>query len=93
MKVKEIVDKVSVVYRAERDKEYDLRAELRPILDAIEEAKRTQYEHITVAEYNNLINKKEWLESQIKLKNQYCEGISCVREMLMDLGFYTEVTL
>lgn len=93
MKVKEIVDKVSVVYREERGKEVDLQAEWRDVSDKLEEAKRAQYKNITVAEYNNLMNKKELLALQIKLQKQYCEGISCVREMLMDLGFYTDVTL
>ena len=31
------------------------------------------------------------LKQAIKMKEQYCEGISCVRELLMDLGFDTKI--
>ena len=45
----------------------------------------------TIAKYNELNRKREWLKRKINNKEQYCEGISCVREILMDLGFDTEI--
>lgn len=91
MKIKELVDKVSVMYRAERDKVYDLQQKLNSIEDSIMEAKKTNFENISHADYESLVTKSEWLRHEILLKIQYYEGISCVREMLMDLGFDTKI--
>lgn len=91
MKMEELVQKVSVIYREERGKEYDLRAELRQVEAELYEAERKGGENITLARHNELTTKREWLKHELSKKEQYCEGISCVREMLMDLGFDTEV--
>ena len=91
MKMEELIQKVSEIYREERNKEYDLKRELLDIENSLVEVKRTCGENITLAEYNKLVARKEILEKEIELKKQYHEGISCVREMLMDLGFDTEI--
>lgn len=65
--------------------------ELWSIEDTLVEAEKTKFKNISYADYQGLINRKAVLEERIKLKTQYCEGISCVREMLMDLGFDTKV--
>ena len=91
MKIKEIVDKVSVLYRDQIGERFDLHQRRIEINKALNEAHLTKYENITVAEYNSLQTELKHLDKQIDMKDQFCEGISCVRELLMDLGFNTEV--
>ena len=91
MKMKEIVDKVSDLYRDQLGERFDLQQRRIEINKALNEAHLTKYENITVAEYNSLQTELKYLDKQIDMKDQFCEGISCVRELLMDLGFNTEV--
>lgn len=91
MKMKELVDKVSVMYRAERGEVYDLRQELNSIERSLMEAEKTDFKNISHADYQAYITKREFLRQEIRLRTQHYEGISCVREMLMDLGFDTEI--
>lgn len=91
MKMKELVDKVSDMYRAERNEVYDLKQELNSIERSLMEAREMDYENISHADYQSFVTKSELLRQEIRLKTQHYEGISCVREMLMDLGFDTEI--
>ena len=91
MKMEEVVQKVSELYREQRGIESDMRAELRKVEAELYEADYEGGKNITVARYNKLERDRERLKSAIKMKDQYCEGISIVRELLMDLGFDTEV--
>ena len=91
MKMKELIDKVSVMYRAERDEVYKLRQELNSIERSLMEAKETDFENISHADYQSFITRSEFLRQEIRLKTQHYEGISCVREILMELGFNTKV--
>lgn len=91
MKMKELIDKVSVMYRTERDEVYELRQKLNSIERSLMEAKETKFENISHADYESLTTMSESLRQEIRLKTQHYEGISCVREMLMDLGFDTEI--
>ena len=91
MKMKEIVDKVSDLYRDQLGERFDLQQRRIDIHKILNEAHLTKYENITVAEYNSLQTELKYLDKQIDMKDQFCEGISCVRELLMDLGFNTEV--
>ena len=91
MKIKEIIDKVSEMYRAERKEIKELDDELRLVCRVLNEANYNKGENITLAEYNNLSQRKIFLEKEIELKAEHCDGISCVREYLMNLRFDTEV--
>jgi hypothetical protein len=91
MKMHEIIDKVSVLYREELKKTDSKRDELYSILNTLEKVHESKGKDITVAEYNNLLKRKDELIEEIKLNRQYCDGISCVRELLMDLGFETKI--
>lgn len=91
MKMKELVDKVSVMYRAERDEVYKLRQELNSIECSLMEAKETNFENISHADYQAFITRSEYLRQEIRLRTQHYEGISCVREMLMDFDFDTDI--
>lgn len=91
MKMKELIDRVSEIYREGLAYEHDLRNELYSVSKALLDVEFTKGEHITLAEYNHLTERKEYLENQIALQVQYCEGISDAREILMDFGFDTEV--
>lgn len=91
MKMLDVIDKVSEMYRAERDYVSDLEKERVNVYRKLCEAEETYGKHITVAEYQHLKSRFNDLEREIDLKTQHYEGISCVREMLMDMGFDTEV--
>ena len=91
MKMKEIIDCVSELYREEHNKEKDLRNELVAVRQTLLDADYTCGENISFAEYNRLIDRLKSLQDTVDMQNQFCNGISCVRELLMDLGFDTEV--
>ena len=91
MKMHEIIDKVSVLYREELKRTDGKRDELYSILNTLEKTHESEGENITVAKYNSLLKRKEEIIKEIQSNQQYCEGISCVRELLMDLGFETKV--
>lgn len=91
MKMKEIINGVSKIYREQFEKRSDVRGELISVSQALLEADYTKGENISLAEYNRLTDKKKHLEKVMDNMDQYCNGISCVREYLMDLGFDTEV--
>jgi hypothetical protein len=91
MKIEDIVRMVSKVYRDERGKICELDDELRVMENDLYEVKKSRGQNITLGDYNSLKTRKEDLETKITLMTQYCEGISRVRELLMDLGFDVEV--
>lgn len=91
MKMRELIQKVSEVYREERGEVCDLITELRQVDSELYDADYNDGKNTTIAKYNELNRKREWLKRKINNKEQYCEGISCVREILMDLGFDTEI--
>lgn len=91
MKMEEVIQKVSDLYREQRGMECDMNSELRQISTELYDAERNGGKNITFARYTSLKQRRDSLERAIKMKSQYCEGISCVRELLMDLGFDTEI--
>lgn len=91
MKIIELIEKISVVYREQRNKVSEMQKELWDIEEKLLRAEQTNGKNITVEEYRKLTRRIEELTREIDFKKQYCEGISCVREMLMDLGFDTEI--
>lgn len=91
MKMEELVQKVSELYREHRGIVSEMNARLRKVEAELYEADYEGCNNITVARYNDLKRDSEALKQAIKMKDQYCEGISIVREMLMDLGFDTEI--
>ena len=91
MKMEEVVQKVSELYREQRGIESGMRVELRKVEAELYDADYESGKNITVARYKELERNRENLKIAIKMKDQYCEGISIVRELLMDLGFDTEI--
>ena len=91
MKMRDVIDMVSEVYRDERGKVADLQEELRVINKDIDNAERENWTNVTVAEYKRMLNKQASLREEIQNKTNYYRGISFVREMLMDLGFDVEI--
>lgn len=91
MFMREIIDKVSDLYREKCGERFDLQQRRVEIHKTLNEAHLTKYENITVAEFNALQTELKHLDKQIDMQDQFCEGISCVRELLMDLGFDTKV--
>lgn len=91
MKMEELIQKVSELYREHRGTECDMNTRLREVEAELYEADYEGGKNITVANYNELTRERDALKQAIKMKSHYCEGISIVREMLMDLGFDTEI--
>lgn len=91
MKMNDIVRAVSAIYRVKRNEIAVTKSRLRSVEEALFNAKQTDFKEITVARHNELLDEKRVLEQMINNMEQYCEGVSCVREYLMNLGFDTEV--
>lgn len=91
MKMEELIQKVSELYREHRGIASVMNAKLCKVEAELYEANYEGGKNITVARYNDLKKDSESLKQAIKMKDQYCEGISIVREMLMDLGFDTKI--
>lgn len=92
MKLNEIIDKVSELYRSELSNSQILRKEFYKVTSELMEADHAKGENITLAHYQYLKARRIALRSELDLLEKYCQGISAVRELLMDLGFDTEVT-
>ena len=92
MKMSDIIGKVSELYRKEHHVEKEIRHELSKVLQELMNTDYTKGENITLARYNHLTDQRKYLEDKLNSQCQYLAGISVVRELLMDLGFDTEVT-
>ena len=92
MKMKEIIDKVSDRYRKETSYFDKIRTEYNDVVKKLAEADHDRGENITLAEYQYLSARKQALRNEMDMHGNYCAGISTIRELLMDLGFETEVT-
>ena len=91
MKMSEIIEKISVLYRSELSHGKELRDEYNEVVKKIMEADRTRGENITLANYQYLSARKQALKLAIDMHDEYRNGINEVREFLMDLGFDMEV--
>ena len=85
MELRDIIEKVSEIYRDENGKINDLYQELREIGKILDDD--DQLESLLYSEYRHLINKKCDLQEEVFRRKAYAEGISDVRELLMDIGF------
>ena len=92
MKMSEIIAKVSELYRTEISHGKTLRDEYNEVCKNLSKADHERGETITLAEYQYLSAMKQRLRTELDLIGRYCAGIEVVRELLMDLGFETEVT-
>ena len=91
MKMQKVIDAVSKEYRLRLNELSLLRKQHALTVRLITEAKRQNGENIILAEYNRLERDLKFLEHEIFKREQFLEGFSCAREVLMDLGFDTEV--
>ncbi len=93
IRIREIVEKVSQLYRDERGKVSDLSDELNSVCLELNLHEKDGYQNITVAEYNKLKTRKDILMQNKKGHEKYCDGIFEARELLMDFGFDTVVEI
>lgn len=91
MKMRDVIDMVSKIYRDEQGKLFKLNTELLTVDNKIQKANDNEWTRITVADYQKLLNEQSDLRMNIIEKKSYIKGISFVREMLMDLGFDMEI--
>ena len=93
MKMIDIINKVSELYRAEQNSLLAMRQEKQCVEFLLVEAEEKHYENITAAEYKRLTLKKTTLDNEIKNKKMYCQGIYDTREFLMDMVSSFDVKL
>ena len=93
IRIREIVEKMSELYRDERSKVRVTSDELQAVLLILNQCEKDGGEHITVAAHERLKMKKYTLEQDKKLQEKYCDGIFMARELLMSLGFDTVVDM
>ena len=91
MKMSDIIQGVSEIYRQMRGHVTNLQDELNDVKLQLKNIIETKGENVTLQQYENLCKREKALTMEIALKTQYYEGISCAREYLMDLGFDVEV--
>ena len=85
MELRDIIEKVSEMYRDEHGKINDLYEELRNIERTLD--RDDIGDELLLSEYQRLINRKCDLQDEISRIKAYTEGISDVRELLMNIGF------
>ena len=86
MKMIDIINEVTALYRKERSKVVKMSNERLSIEQALYEAQKNEYENITAAEYMAMTARKAVLDDLIELKEHYCLGISDAREVLFNMA-------
>lgn len=85
MKIDEIIDKLSVLYRASRANVNELTKKKMTLEQELFYAKENRFENITHAKYEQITLSIQCLESEIKEKEKYCDGIFDAREVFLNL--------
>lgn len=91
MKISDIINEVSELYRKVNSEVYEMSREEIQVAKQISEADYNKGTNITLAEYNRLKSEELRLCYEIDMLKARRDGISEVREMLMDLAFNAEV--
>ena len=91
MKMIELIGKVSALYREERNKAMKMRTELIDIENRLKTALHDKGRNISLYEYDELTKRKMELEKEYEAAIKFSDGIFEAREVLMNLGFDTEV--
>jgi hypothetical protein len=85
MKILDVVDKISDLYRKERERIRTMGNEADAICHELRIAQERDWADITVARRNELHSRLTNLEHQIELCTKRAEGISEVREMFLNI--------
>lgn len=95
MKMIDIINEVTALYRKEQRAVLRMSNERLSIEQALYEAQKNEYKNITAAEYMAMTAKKAVLDGLIETKEHYCLGISDAREVLFNMAesFNEEVTV
>ena len=89
MELRDIIEKVSEMYRDENGKIvelYDKLIDIGKILDDDD-----KLDNLLYSEYLRLIHKRCDLQEEILRRKAYAAGVLDVRELLMDIGFDIEI--
>jgi len=86
-----VIEKVSQAYRSRLNELSHLKKEHTLTVQLISEARIQRGENLTHAEYMQLEKDQKFLEQKIFDLEKFCAGFEAAREVLMDLGFDTEV--
>lgn len=94
MKMIDIINEVTALYRKERGEVVKMSNERLSIEQALYEAQKEEYKNITAAAYMEMTARKAILDDMIRFKEHYCLGISDAREILFNMvkSFNVEVT-
>lgn len=89
MTINDLVQKVSVEYRKHLKEINLLKQSLYET--ELKICRVENGEDISLKEYNELLSRRNMLQKEIPILEAHTDGMSEVREMLMDLGFETEI--
>lgn len=92
VRMRELVELVSQIYRTELQEIKDLKQQMYLTDIELGEAERTKGKDITMAKYNELLKRKEFLQKEIARKTEHSQGIFDARDILLDFGFDAEVS-
>ena len=82
MKLTDIINEVSGLYREDLRKITEMRTELMTLQDELRKAVDDEWQHITVARRNEIHSRIDILDRNIEKTVRQSEGISDVRELL-----------
>ena len=85
MELRDIIEKVSEMYRDENGKIVNLYEEVRENAKVLE--RDGIEDELLLSDYRRINNRIRDLQNEISKRKAYAEGISDVRELLMDIGF------
>lgn len=91
MKMSEVIEKVSELYRDELSYRRELQRGYTLVVNELLTADHNGGKNITYDRYQMLKAKKLALQQSMNDTDKFCDGVAAVRELLMDLGFETEV--
>ena len=92
VRMRELVEQVSEIYRAEMHKIQNLKQDMYSIDTELGQAERTKGKDITLERYNFLIRRRATLQKEIDTLSAHSQGIYDTRELLMDFGFDAKVS-
>lgn len=85
MKLIDVINMASALYREEKQKELDVSTKINDINKEFQEAVRNDWETMSVARRNELSWERDVLERELLSHSERADGMHDMREMLLNL--------
>lgn len=92
MKLAEIINGLSELYRKERASLAEMNKELFDVSKQLAEAAMTNGQYITLKKHRELEVQRDNLIASVEAQEHFCDGMEVAREYLMNICFETEVS-